>query len=89
MIGSPASRGAVASVGCVARALFGAASAVSGVSAAKAASVARAGTRQRRNAAVDRAVESEFTMPYLTQSRRWTAAIAYTAESPLQTINSF
>ena len=63
MIGSPASRGAVASWGCAGRACFGAASAVSAVSAAIAASVTMAAGPQRRIATVDCAVVNRFTMP--------------------------
>src|SRR5258706_15125346 len=53
MIGSPASRGAVASVGGAGRACLAAASAVSAVSAAIAASVTMGGGPQRRIAPVD------------------------------------
>jgi hypothetical protein len=63
MIGSPASRGAVASVGGAGRACLAAASAVSAVSAAIAASVTMAGGPQRRIAAVDCAIVNRFTMP--------------------------
>src|ERR1700687_591630 len=62
MIGSPASRGAVASVGGAGRACLAAASAVSAVSAAMAASVTMAGDPQRRIATVDCAVVNRFTM---------------------------
>src|SRR5882724_2215813 len=62
MIGSPASRGAVASVGGAGRACPAAASAVSAVSAAIAASVTMAGGPQRRIATVDCAPENRFTM---------------------------
>src|ERR1700704_4525718 len=61
MIGSPASRGAVASVGGAGRARLAAASAVSAVSAI-AASVTMAGGPQRRIATVDCAVVNRFTM---------------------------
>src|SRR5437660_213171 len=64
MIGSPASRGAVASLGGGAgRADRATASAFSAVSAAIAASVTMAGGRQRRIATVDCAVVNRFTMP--------------------------
>src|SRR5712671_5229655 len=63
MIGSPASRGAAASVGGAGRACLAAASPVSAVSAAIAASVTMAGGRQRRIATVDCAVVIRFTMP--------------------------
>jgi 5,10-methenyltetrahydromethanopterin hydrogenase len=63
MIGSPASRGAVASVGGAGRACLGAASAVSAVNAAIAASVIMAGARLPRIATVDRAVVNRFIMP--------------------------
>jgi hypothetical protein len=63
MIGSPASRGAVASVGGAGRACLAAASAVSAVSAAIAANVTTAGGPQRRIAAVDCAIVNRFTMP--------------------------
>jgi hypothetical protein len=56
MIGSPASRGATASVGAADRACLAAAGAVSAVSAAIAASVAIVGGPQRRIATVDCAV---------------------------------
>ena len=56
MIGSPASRGAAASVGGAGRACLAAAPAVSAVSAAIAASVTMAGGLQRRIAMVDCAV---------------------------------
>src|ERR1700724_996946 len=62
MIGSPASRGAVASGGGAARVCLAAASAVSAVSAAIAASVTMAGGPQRRIATVDCAVVNRFTM---------------------------
>src|SRR6267142_4644642 len=62
MIGSPASRGAVASVGGAGRACPAAASVVSAASAAIAASVTMAGGPQRRIATVDCAVVSRFTM---------------------------
>src|SRR5215471_1244474 len=62
MIGSPASRGAVASVVIGAgRACLAAASAVSAASAAIAASVTMAGIPQRRVARVDCAVMNRFT----------------------------
>jgi hypothetical protein len=61
MIGSPASRGAVASVVGAGRAGLAAASAVSAASAAIAASVTMAGTPQRRVATVDCAVMNRFT----------------------------
>jgi hypothetical protein len=63
MIGSPASRGAVASVGGAGRSCLAAASAVSAASAAIAASVTMAGRPQRRIATVDRAVANRFAMP--------------------------
>ena len=56
MIGSPASRGAVASVVGADRASLAAAPAVSAVSAAIAASVTTAGIPERRLATVDCAV---------------------------------
>src|SRR5258708_15808371 len=62
MIGSPASRGAVASVGGAGRACLAAASAASAVTAAIAASVTTAGGHQRRITAEDRAVVNRFTM---------------------------
>src|ERR1700675_1466418 len=62
MIGSPASRGAVASVGGAGRACLAAASPVRAVSAAIAASVTMAGGPQRRIATVDCAVVNRFTM---------------------------
>src|SRR5262245_51509487 len=63
MIGSPASRGATASLGGGAgRACLATASAVSAVSAASAASVNTAGGAQRRIAAVDCAVENRVDM---------------------------
>jgi hypothetical protein len=60
MIGSPASRGAVASVVGTGRACPAAASAVSGASAAIAASVTMAGAPQRRVASGLRRHESIF-----------------------------
>jgi hypothetical protein len=60
-MGSPASRGAVASVVGAGRACLAAASAVSASSAAIAASITMAGTPQRRVATVDRAVMNRFT----------------------------
>jgi hypothetical protein len=63
MIGSPASRGAVASVGGAGRACLAAASAVSAVRAAIAASVTMTGDPQCRIAPVDCAVLNRFTMP--------------------------
>src|SRR5439155_15039403 len=62
MIGSPASRGAVASVGGAGRACPAAASAISAVSAAIAASVTMAGGPRRRIATVDCAAVNRFTM---------------------------
>src|SRR5665647_3434972 len=62
MIGSPASRGAVASLGGAGRGCLAAASAVSAVSAAIAASVTRAGGPQRRIARVNCAVVNRITM---------------------------
>src|SRR5450631_399276 len=62
MIGSPASRGAIASVGRAGRACLAPASTVSAVSAAIAASVTMAGGPQRRMATVDCAVVNRFTM---------------------------
>src|SRR6266705_3989845 len=62
MIGSPASRGAVASVGGAGRACPAAASAVSAVSAAIAASVTMAAGPQRRIATVNCAAVNRFTM---------------------------
>src|SRR5712671_2751675 len=62
MIGTPASRGAVSSVGGAGRACLAAASTVSAVRAAIAASVTMAGRPQRRIAGVDRAVVNRFTM---------------------------
>jgi hypothetical protein len=62
MIGGPASRGAVASVGGAARVCFAAASAVSAVSAAIAANVTMAGDRQRRIGTVDCAVVNRLTI---------------------------
>src|SRR5262245_3792261 len=67
MIGSPASRGATASVLCSGRAWRGAASAgraaVSAVRAAVAASVTIAGGAHRRTTSVDWAVVHRFAMP--------------------------
>src|SRR5664280_1369074 len=63
MIGSPASRGAVASVGGAGRACLAAASGLNAVSTAIAASVTMAGGPQRRIATVDCAVVNRFTMP--------------------------
>jgi hypothetical protein len=60
MIGSPASRGAVASVAGAGRASLAAAPAVSAVSAAIAASVTTAGIPERRLATVDCAVMNRF-----------------------------
>src|SRR6185312_10722171 len=65
MIGSPASRSAVASMGGAGRACRAAASAVSTVSAAIAASVTMAGDPQRRIATVDCAGANRFAMPLL------------------------
>src|ERR1700675_27639 len=62
MIGSPASRGAIASVGGAGRVCLVAASAVSAVSAAIAASVTMAGGPQRRIAKVDCAIVNRYTM---------------------------
>src|SRR5215213_4881655 len=62
MIGSPASRGAVASFGGAGRASLAAAWAVSAVRAAIAASVIMAGGPQRRAATVVRAVLDRFAM---------------------------
>src|SRR5262245_23847252 len=66
-IGSPASRGAAASVVCSGRAWRGAASAggaaVSAVRAAVAASVTIAGGAHRRTTSVDWAVVNRFAMP--------------------------
>src|SRR6266853_5343050 len=62
MIGSPASRGAVASVGGAGRACPAAASVVSAASAAIAASVTMARSPQRSIAAADCAVINRFTM---------------------------
>src|ERR1019366_8756116 len=63
MIGSPASRGAVASLGGAGRGCLAAASAVSAVSAAIAASVTMAAGPQRRIATVDCAVANRLTIP--------------------------
>jgi len=64
IIGSPASRGAVSSVGGAGgRACFGAASAVSAVVEAIAASTAIANGRQRRTGKGGCAVENRFIMP--------------------------
>jgi hypothetical protein len=63
MIGSPASRGAVASLGDAGRGSLAAASAASAVSTAIAASVTMAAGPQRRIATVDCAVVNRFTMP--------------------------
>src|SRR5436190_24110547 len=65
MIGSPAARGAVASVGGAERAGPAAASGLNAVSAAIAASVTMAGGPQRRIAKVDCTVVNRFTMPCL------------------------
>src|SRR3954464_4482124 len=65
MIGSPAWRGAVASVGCAGRACLAAASGLHAVSVAViAASVTMALGPQRRIATVDCAVVNRFAMPY-------------------------
>src|SRR5580704_18188896 len=68
MIGSPASRGAAASVVCSGEAWRGAASAggaaVSAIRAAVAASVTIAGGAHRRTTSVDWAVVHRFVMPY-------------------------
>jgi hypothetical protein len=61
MIGSPASRGAVASVVGAGRDCLAAASAVGAASAAIAASVTMTGSRQRRVATVDCAVMSSLS----------------------------
>src|SRR5450759_4435970 len=61
MIGSPASRGAVASLGGAGRGCLAAASAVSAVSAAIAASVTMAAGPQRRIATVNCAVANRLT----------------------------
>jgi hypothetical protein len=63
MIGSPASRGAVASTGAALRACLAEAPAVSTVMAAIAASVTMAGGPHRRIATVDCAVVDRFAMP--------------------------
>jgi hypothetical protein len=63
MIGSPASRGAVASVARAGRACLAVASAVSAVSATIAASVTMAREPQNRIAMEDRAVVNRFIMP--------------------------
>src|SRR5436190_16865688 len=63
MIGSPARRGAVASVGDDGRACLAGASAVSAVSAAIAVRVTMLGGPQRRIAALDGAVANRFIMP--------------------------
>src|SRR5688572_5009907 len=63
MTGSPAARGAVASLGGARRACFAAASAEGGVSAAIAASMAATGGPQRRIATVDCAVVNRFAIP--------------------------
>jgi hypothetical protein len=63
MIGSPASRGAVASVGGAGRACLAAASAVSAVSAAIAANITMAGGLHRHIATVGAAV-NRCTMLY-------------------------
>ena len=66
MIGSPASRGAVASVGARGTRLMAAASAggaaISAVSTAAAARVTMAGAPHRRIASVDRAVVNRFVI---------------------------
>jgi hypothetical protein len=64
MIGSPASRGAVVSVGGAGRACLAAASAFSAVSAAIAASITMAGGPQGRIATVVCAVVNRFTIPF-------------------------
>jgi hypothetical protein len=63
MIGSPAPRGAVASVAGVGRACLAAASQVSAASPAIAASVTVAGNLRRRIATVDCAAMNRLTMP--------------------------
>src|SRR4051812_38975127 len=63
MIGSPASRGATASVACAGRAGFAAAGPASAVSAAIAASITMEEGPQRRVATVDCAVVNRFPMP--------------------------
>src|ERR1700687_4340692 len=64
MIGSPASRGAVASTGCAGFACFAAASAggVSAISTAAAAKVTMAEGAHRRIASAERAVVNRFAM---------------------------
>jgi hypothetical protein len=64
MIGSPASRGAVASTGDAGRACRAPAAVVKAESSAIAASVAMAGVPQRRIARVDRAIANRLAMPY-------------------------
>jgi hypothetical protein len=63
MIGSPASRGAVASVGGAGRACLAVASAVSAANAAIAANATMTDGLQRRIAPVECAVVNRFTMP--------------------------
>jgi hypothetical protein len=70
MIGSPASRGAVASVVGAGRACLAAASAVSAASAAIAASVTMAGTPKHRVATVDCAVMNRFTNTIMSRLKR-------------------
>jgi hypothetical protein len=64
MIGSPRSRGAVASVTGAGRACFGAAWAAGTVRVAIAARVTMAGQPRRRIAGVDRAVKNRIPMPF-------------------------
>jgi hypothetical protein len=64
MIGSPALRGAVASVGGAGRGSLAAASGLNAVSAAIAASVTMAGDFQHRIVAADCDVINRFTMPF-------------------------
>src|SRR6478672_11431664 len=62
MIGSPASRGAVASVGAAGRACLAVAAAVSAVTTPTAARVTMVGGAQCRFATVDCVVKNRFTM---------------------------
>src|ERR1043166_367300 len=77
MTGSPASRGATASVAGAGRACLGAASART-VNAAIAASVAMARALQRRIPTVDRAIINRYAMPVSSprQRRRFVRQVA-------------
>jgi hypothetical protein len=69
MIGSPASRGAVVSAGCVRRACLAAASAFGAVSAAIAASITMTVFPQRRIATADCAKVNRSAIPFPVAAR--------------------